>query len=398
MQINKVPKDELALRMDRFLREMEDSCSGWELCAITGSVNMYYLTGTICDGLLLIRRGGTATLWVRRSYDRSVLESEFGDIRRMTSFRDVANATSAPPDTLYLDTAHATLEWYGMLSKYIPFKNVLPVESVMLKIRSVKSTYEIERLRLAGTAVDRILREDLPTVAYEGISEVELGAELYARFIKSGHHGISRFSMRNTSEVFGHVAFGDSPLHPAVFNGASGTPGLCPAIPALGSRNKLLRAGDLVFVDVCYGVEGYNVDKTLVFSCMRPQPEHVSAAHKHCLELERLAVSMLRPGVSPSEMYSEVISSLKPEYQSCFMGAPGRQVPFIGHSVGLYVDETPVIAKGFDAPLESGMTIAIEPKIGLEGIGMVGSENTYLVTEKGGDCLTGHEMDIIVIC
>ena len=397
MNINKTPKTELSQRMERFTSEMDKAYDGWEMCAITGSVSMFYLTGTICDGLLLIRRGESSTLCVRRSYERCLLESEFSDIRQMKNFRDIAEASGALPDTLYLDTAHASLEWYGFFSKYLKFGNVLPIDRVMLKTRSVKSEYELERISLSGKKIDSMLRDNFPQLLREGISELELYLELYVMCIRDGHEGYSRFSMLNTDATLGHIGFGDSPLYPSVFNGASGTKGLCPAIPALGSRSRLLRSGDLVYVDICYCVDGYNTDKTLIFSYGSTQPEHVAAAHRHCLDLHMHAASMLRPGVKASSIYREIMGMVLPEYKHCFMGVPGRTVPFIGHGVGLYVDEMPVIARGFDVPLENGMTIAIEPKIGIDGIGMVGSENTYLVTDNGGISLTGECSEIIVV-
>ena len=397
MEISKVPKTELTQRLERFTNEMDKAYDGWEICAIIGSVSMFYLTGTICDGLLLIRRGMGATLWVRRSYERCMIESEFSDIRQMRSFRDIAVEVGALPDTLYLDIAHASMEWHRFFSKYMKFSNVLPIDKIMLSTRSVKSEYELERIRLSGKKTDSILRNDFPKLMRDGISELELYVELYAMCVKGGHEGYSRFSMMETDVTLGHVGFGDSPLYPSVFNGASGTPGLCPAIPALGSRSRFLKDGNLVYVDICFCIDGYNTDKTLVFSYKRKQPEHVVAAHQHCLDLHRHAASLLRPGNKPSEIYAEVLGMVLPEFKHNFMGAPGRTVPFIGHGVGLYVDEMPVIAKRFDTPLENGMTIAIEPKIGIDGIGMVGNENTYLVTDKGGVSLTGECSEIIVV-
>jgi len=395
--MSKTPKSELKSRLDRFKSMMDATYNNWEICAIIGGVNMYYLTGTMCDGLLLIHRSGDTTLWVRRSYDRAVMESEHDDIRPMRSFRDIAGSIEQLPDTLYLDTANATLEWYGLLSKYLPFSNVLPIDKIILNTRAVKSEYELDFMRRAGEATDRIYREVLPGLLREGISEVELGAELFAIFLKEGFHGVSRFSMLNVDSILGHVAFGESPLYPSAFNGASGTNGLCPAVPVLGNRDRLLKKGDLIYIDLGIGIDGYHIDKTIVLSYKLPQPEHVIAAHKHCLELDRLAVSMLKPGVEPADIYAAVTAAVNDELKANFMGATGRTVPFIGHGVGLNVDEMPVIAKGFSSPLEKNMTIAIEPKIGIDGIGMVGSENTYQVTETGGTSLTGQlrELDVV---
>ena len=73
---------------------------------------------------------------------------------------------------------------------------------------------------------------------------------------------------------------------------------------------------------------------------------------------------------------------------------------FLGHSIGLTMDETPVLAKGFTAPLEAGMTLAVEPKIALEGIGLIGCENTYEIVSQGpARSLTGNcDTEFEIIC
>ena len=106
---------------------------------------------------------------------------------------------------------------------------------------------------------------------------------------------------------------------------------------------------------------------------------------------------MLRPGAIPSEIYRTVIKNLDPELAENFMGYAGRKVKFIGHGVGLSRDEHPVIAEGFDEPLKEGMCIALEPKCGVKGVGMVGIENTFLVTKNGGVSITGTNNGIITV-
>lgn len=397
MAINKVPASELSGRLERFTAGMDAAYSNWELCGITGYVNLFYLTGTICDGILLIRRGAGAVLWVRRSYERALIESGFGDIRPMSSFRDVSAGTGPLPETLYLDTAGATLEWYGLLSKHLKFGQVLPVDKVMLRTRAVKSGYELDRMRYAGGAVDRLLRNEFVSLLRDGIPEAELGIDLFSLYMKNGYHGINRFSMRSGEMLLGHISFGDSALYPSVFDGASGIAGLCPAVPVLGSFDRRLREGDLIYIDTAFGHDGYHIDKTMVFSYKKEQPARVAAAHAHCLDLERRTAEALRTGARPSDIYNEITALVEPGFRDSFMGAPGRTVKFLGHGVGLYTDEMPVIASGFDAPLERGMTVAIEPKIGIPGVGMVGSENTYLVTDAGGECITGGQSEIITV-
>src|SRR6185369_9875851 len=79
-----------------------------------------------------------------------------------------------------------------------------------------------------------------------------------------------------------------------------------------------------------------------------------------------------------------------------FMGPPGDQARFVGHGVGLELDELPVLAPGFKAPLREGMTIAIEPKFVFPGQGAVGIENTFLVTAQGGEKLTSYVADEVL--
>ena len=77
------------------------------------------------------------------------------------------------------------------------------------------------------------------------------------------------------------------------------------------------------------------------------------------------------------------------------MGYGERCVQFLGHGIGLEIAENPVIARGFDEPLEAGMAIAVEPKKGIEGVGMVGTENTFVVEHGGGRSITGHHPGLI---
>ena len=79
------------------------------------------------------------------------------------------------------------------------------------------------------------------------------------------------------------------------------------------------------------------------------------------------------------------------------MGFGGRTVKFLGHGIGLQVDETPVLAEGFDDPIEEGMALAVEPKKGVAGIGLLGVEDTYIVGKTETRPVTGGGRDIIVV-
>jgi Xaa-Pro aminopeptidase len=153
----------------------------------------------------------------------------------------------------------------------------------------------------------------------------------------------------------------------------------------------------MVFIDNSCGVDGYQTDKTMNYMFGEPLPGTAVAIHNECVEIQDRMAALLKPGNTPSEIYAIIMDSLDAGFLQNFMGFGDRKVNFLGHGVGLQVDEMPVIARGFDEPLHEGMTIALEPKKGVPDIGVVGTENTYLVTPRGGKSLTGDNPGLIPV-
>ncbi len=395
--IKKVPLTELKNRMNCFRKQMDISNSEWETAVIFSKINLYYFTGTMQDGMLIIPKSGEATFWVRRSYERALDESLFPNIKPMDSFRDAAKSVSKLPDTVYLETEVVPLALFQRFQKYFPFKNVKSSDAQICSVRAVKSEYELSLTREAGRIHQHVLEDLVPEMLREGMSEADLSTELFSVLVEEGHHGACRFGMFDTEMILGNVCFGESSIYPTYFNGPGGKYGLCPAAPVLGSRDRKLRKRDLVFVDVGCGVDGYHTDKTTTYMFGSPLPQYAIDAHNKCVDIQNEAASMLKPGILPSEIYNTIVNGLDKDFLQNFMGFGSRKVKFLGHGVGLLIDETPVIAEGFDEPLQEGMVFALEPKKGIENIGMVGIENTFIVTSKGGECITGDNPGLIPV-
>jgi Xaa-Pro aminopeptidase len=132
---------------------------------------------------------------------------------------------------------------------------------------------------------------------------------------------------------------------------------------------------------------------------VRRSLERAAHAHKICLDIQEAVRCRLTPGAVPSEIFEEVYRTevVARSFEENFMGFGSNQVPFLGHGIGLVIDEFPAIARKIDVPLEQNMVLAIEPKKGLKDMGLVGVENTFLVTEKGGEKLTPGSDEITVI-
>ncbi|MCA1797607.1 MAG: M24 family metallopeptidase, partial [Geobacteraceae bacterium] len=340
---------------------------------------------------------GEASYWVRRNIQRAQDESEFPDIRQMGSFRDAAATFDALPRVIHVEGERLPLSAFQRFNKHFQCTTPKPADMTISAVRAVKSAYELQRMREAGVIHQRILEQRIPELLKEGISEAQFASELYPVMVAEGHHGIARFGMYDTEMLIGHLCFGESSIYPTYFDGPGGNYGMSPAVPLLGSRERLLHKGDLVFVDVCCGVEGHNTDKTMTYVFDGELPQEAVEIHQRCVEIQNETAAMLKPGAVPAEIFATITEQLEPEFMQNFMGFGERQANFLGHGIGLHVDEWPVIAKGFDEPLQENMVIAIEPKKGLAGIGMVGTENTFLVTPQGGKSLTGNHPGLIPV-
>ena len=392
-----VPVSELKARLDRFRDLMDRENPSWELSAIFGRVSQYYFTGTMQDGLLLVPRDGEAVLWVRRSFERACAESLFPAIRPMNSFRDAAKAMQRTAGIIHLETEIVPLALLQRFRKYFPAQETGALDLQVAKIRSVKSAYELDLMEKAGRIHRHVLEDVIPGMLAEGMNEAELGAGIYSAMVKEGHQGIVRFGMFGTEIEVGQIAFGVNSLCPTAFNGPGGCRGIGPAAPVLGSTDRKLARGDLVFVDNACGFEGYQTDKTMTYMFGESLPDPAIGAHHRCVEIQDEMAALLKPGITPAQIYATIMDRLESEFRANFMGFGNRQVNFLGHGTGLLVDGYPVIAAGFDEPLREGMTIALEPKKGIAGVGMVGIENTFVVTPQGGRSITGTSPGLIPV-
>jgi Xaa-Pro aminopeptidase len=394
---DQIPLSELNRRLLCFKEIMNEQNPDWEMAVIFSKINLLYFTGSMPDGMLIVRKDDSSTLWVRRSYERTKEESVFPDIRPMESYRDAAGVYQNLPKAVYLETEFVPLAFYRRFQKHFPFEEYRSLDFQLAKTRAVKSNLEISYMEQAGAIHQRVLEERVPEILREGMSEADLAGELYQVMVKEGHQGIARFAGIDTEIVVAQLGFGESSLYPTNFDGPGGNRGLNAAVPGLGSRERKLKRGDLVFVDMGVGVNGYHSDKTMTYMFGEPLSEEIQKIHRQCVNIQNQVAEMLKPGNIPENIYETIMNGLSPEFQKNFMGYGNRRVKFLGHGIGLTVDELPVIARKFKEPLEENMVFAVEPKKGIEGIGMVGIENTFVVSPDGGRCITGDNPGLIFV-
>jgi Xaa-Pro aminopeptidase len=168
----------------------------------------------------------------------------------------------------------------------------------------------------------------------------------------------------------------------------------------MGNVHKIWEPGEPLMLDIGFQLEGYHTDKTQAYFAgpASSMPDDIRRAHEFCMELQDWLCAAAGPGVTPEELYLHCLDeAVRQGYADGFMGLDENRVPFVGHGIGLTIDEFPPIAKGFTQPLEQGMVIALEPKQGIRDVAMVGVENTFEITADGCRCISGDRYDMVPV-
>lgn len=359
------------------------SARGLDAALVLHAVDVYWLTGTRQNAALWLPARGAPALLVRKSLARARAEAAVEDVRPFPPSRELAAALPAARVGVTLDAVPAaTVAWWG---KQLPGAALEDLSAEVRALRSVKSPAELEVMREGARRLGGVLRE-VPSFLRVGATELEVAAEVERRLRLAGHEGSPRLRAFNAELFGGLVVAGDAAAAPGFFDGPVVGQGLHAAYP-LGASRRPIRAGEPVIVDYTVVCGGYVVDMTRTAACGPVAPE-VRRALDASRRIQDAVAALLRPGTpctAPWERALELAADAG--LADAFMGPPGDQARFVGHGVGLELDEWPVLAPGAKGALEAGQTIAVEPKFVLPGVGAVGVENTFVVTERGGERL-----------
>ncbi|MFC4304224.1 M24 family metallopeptidase [Cohnella boryungensis] len=364
-------------------------------CLITQNVGIYYYTGSMQAGYVFIPASGEPTYYVRRSVVRALAESRIRAVE-LVAFRTFGEQLQRDYPAVFagkersanigadLDVMPAQL--FLKLGEVIPGARFTDASSILRQMRSVKSSYEVERISRAAEAVAAALEEGLAELR-PGLTELELMAIIENGLRRRGHIGLMRMRGYNQEIMTGIVSAGEAAAEPSYFDGPAGGRGLSPASPKSVSLRPIGR-DEPILLDLGCCIDGYVIDQTRTAVIGKLEPA-LEAAYRVSEDIIKAAEGLLRPGATPEQAYFRALDMAKEVgLAEHFMGSGKDQVKFLGHGIGLEIDEWPVLAKGFRDPLEPGMTLAVEPKFTFPGLGVVGIENTYLITEDGCQALT----------
>ncbi|MDD2321197.1 MAG: Xaa-Pro peptidase family protein [Geobacteraceae bacterium] len=392
------PKSELDRRRSALQTLM--AAEGLDAIIIVQNADLFYFTGTIQSGCLYVPAEGESLYLVRRDCSRARLESSLAKIEPFSSMRELPGilAGFSLPEPMRIGMEFDVLpvsffERYRKVFANARFQDATPL---IRRVRMRKSPYELEIMHDAARQVDAIYRHAVETIR-AGMSDLDLAAELEYVARREGHLGHIRMRVFNGEMIFGHTFSGADGAVPAYTDTPLGGAGLHPSF-GQGCGRKTIRVGEPIVVDFAGSCDGYLVDQTRVFA-VESLPEKLLAGHEDMLAVQECMKQMAAPGVVWGDIYDTCHAlAVARGHVDHFMGYRGAQVSFIGHGVGIEIDEYPFLARGFsDMCLEAGMVFAFEPKLVFPELGAVGIENTFHLAESGLEQLTFSPESIVIL-
>lgn len=358
---------------------------------ITCNVNLLYTYGRVVSGYLYLPLHSPALLFIKRP--NNITGEHVFPIRKPEQIVDLIRENNLPmPQKLMLEGDELSYTEYNRLAALFPDAEVVNGTSLIRQARSVKTLMEIETLRRSGILHDKAY-EQIPSVYCSGMTDLEFAVEIEKLMRLQGCLGIFRVFGQSMEIHMGSLLTGDNAAAPSPYDFALGGEGLNQSLPG-GLNGSLLQEGQSVMVDMGGNFYGYMSDMSRVFSIGKLSDEAYTA-HQVCLDIQEAVISLAKPGAVCEDLYNTAIDLVtKAGFADKFMGI-GQQARFIGHGIGLEINEAPVLAPRMKQELEPGMIFALEPKIVLPGVGPVGIENSWAVTTEGVEKLTHCEEAII---
>jgi Xaa-Pro aminopeptidase len=392
-----VPKKEIEKRISRFQTQL--AAGELDGAFILQNADRFYFSGTIQSAVLFIPSKADPVLMVQKNLERAQSESPLKHIIKVKNKNLVWQVLD---DFGFNHFSKAGLEMDVLPANlYLWFQDAVPrcrwvdVSGTIRKLRMLKSTYEIEQIKKA-TAILHTGLTEIKGVIRKGITELEIDGHLAMIARREGHMGTLRMRGWNQEMTYAHVLSGESGSVISLLDSPHGGSGNTPAM-AQGAGFRRIKENEPIGIDYGVAINGYIGDqfRTYVIGALS---DPLKKAHDCAEDILSLLVEKACPGVPCAELYEAAVAKATQEgLADFFMGSGEGQVRFIGHGIGLEIDEYPVISPHFNGVLEEGMVLALEPKFVFPQQGVVGIEDDYQVTFEGLKRLTRTDQTLIRI-
>lgn len=388
------PENEISHRIIRFQKSLYRKGIGGAL--IIQKADLFYFTGTGQNAHLYVPAQGEPLLMVKKSLKRAVEESALKNIIPLNSLNELRNNINSPDHQekigLEMDVLPASM--FLNYQKLLAPSKIVDVSAIIRQIRMIKSRYELDLIQKAAD-LNFTMFSEVSNFIKEGMPEVELAGMLEAVYRKNGHQGACRVRAFNSELYYGHCLSGWNLSYPSFFDGPVGGTGTNPSYPQ-GAGLKKIGKNEPIMVDYAGILNGYIVDQARMFS-IGELPDKLTNAYKVALKIKNQVVELAVPGANGKDLYEAAYNIAAEAGLSDYLMGYEDRVSFIGHGVGIELDELPIIARKLDMPLEPGMVFALEPKFIFPDLGAIGIEDTFVVSENGLEQMTYFDESLHIL-
>lgn len=365
---------------------------GMDAVLATSNVNIFYVTGRFFRGYVYIPATGEPIYFVVRPQIYAGGDNII-NVRKPEQIPEkLAEAGWALPGRIGMEDDTLTLSEYRRLEKLFPDSEKANASPLFRESRMVKTPYEISLMREDGEHQVRVYAK-ISDLYKPGMTDVELQIAIEGELRKEGCLGFARVAGNLMDINLGSLLVGENADNPSPYEFSMGGEGVDTSLPG-GANGTIIKKGETVMVDMNGAFNAYQTDMTRVWS-LGDLPEKALKAHKCSIEILRSLEELGRPGIPVSDLYKKAEEIAHQwDLGEYFMGHR-QKAGFIGHGVGIELNEQPAITARNKTLLKENMTLALEPKFVLPGVGATGVENTYVVTNEGLVNITVFKEQII---
>ncbi|MGE5581366.1 MAG: M24 family metallopeptidase [Bacillota bacterium] len=370
-----------------------------DLVVLNRNSDIYYYSGSVQPLYLVIPQAGVPVALARKAVNRIREEVQHLDFEAFYGTKDLiailerynfrsSRRLGMTTDTTSYDTVQ---RWQELLGH----PEVVDLSLEIRMLRLVKSPAEIAIQVRAGKVMSKV-PELIKAHFRPGITELALSAAVENYFRLNGHEALIRCHREGIDMGFGVCSAGVNTLAGTKFDGVCSGAGASAAV-SYGATNEPIPPAVPVIMDYAFNFRGYHIDQTRMFCWGQPSKE-VSRAYEAMLQVEEAIVAELKPGNQWCRIYESAVGlAAELGYEDGFMGLGPEKVRFVGHGVGLELDEPPFLAPKWEYTLAEGMVVAVEPKVSLPGVGVVGIEDTLVITATGGQKITVCPNEFLIL-
>jgi Xaa-Pro dipeptidase len=394
---NNTPEAEIDQRIAKLKNQLGHSRI--DAALLVQRADLFYFSGTVQDAHLYIPVDGEPILMVYKTLQRAIAESPLSCIASLDSPKDIIEILGrygyVLPQSIGLELDVLPANLYFYYQRLLAGKNLIDISDLIRRVRAIKSPYEIEMIRHAARLSDQVAA-CVPGLLREKMTELELAGQIEAEARKLGHQGIVRMRLWGSEMFYGHLLAGPSGAVPSFLSSPTGGTGANPAV-AQGPGFRPIRRHEPVLVDYVFALNGYYSDHARIFS-IGALPAELTAAHAAMLDVQALIKKAAKPGVKSGDIYDLALQRTSElGFAENFMGVGKKRIRFVGHGVGVELDEYPFLAAGQNLELQANMTLAVEPKLIFPEKGVVGIENTHVVARDGLEQLGQFQDEIVIV-